>query len=66
MPGAIATLSKDAKNARFVTPPVVQSKTSGLINSNKSSFAIAYSGHVWAARNGKLTNDETGNMKMFM
>lgn len=56
---AIATLSKDAKMRVLASSSGGSIENIRLVNSNKSSFAIAYSGHVWAARNGKLTNDET-------
>jgi len=56
---AISTLAKKDADMR-----VLASSSGGaienirLVDANKSSFAVTYSGNVWQALNGKLTNDD--------
>jgi len=55
---AISSLAKDADMRVLASSSGGAIENIRLINSNRSSFAITYSGHVWAARNGKLKNDD--------
>lgn len=55
---AISTLAKKADMRVLASSSGGAIENIRLVNANKSSFGITYSGHVWAARNGKLKNDE--------
>lgn len=55
---AISTLSKKADMRVLASSSGGSIENIRLIDSGRSSFAIAYSGHVWAARNAKLKNDD--------
>ncbi len=54
---AISTLSKKAGMKVLASSSGGAIENIRLIDNNKSSFAVTYSGHVWAASNGKLRND---------
>lgn len=55
---AISTLAKDVDMRVLASSSGGAIENIRLINANKSSFAVTYSGHVWAALNGKLKNDD--------
>ncbi|MCB0283789.1 MAG: TAXI family TRAP transporter solute-binding subunit [Calditrichaeota bacterium] len=55
---AISTLAKDVDMRVLASSSGGAIENIRLIDANKSSFAVTYSGHVWAALNGKLKNDD--------
>lgn len=56
---AISTLAKKADLKVLAASSGGAIENIRTTNSGKSSFSVTYSGNVWAARNGQLTNDET-------
>ena len=55
---AISTIAKDNKMRVLASSSGGAIENIRLIDADKASFAVTYSGHVWAARNGKLKNDD--------
>ena len=55
---AISTLAKKAGIRVLASSSGGAIENIRLVDVGKSSFGITYSGHAWAARNGKLKNDE--------
>jgi TRAP transporter TAXI family solute receptor len=57
--GAITTLSREIKEIKVLASSSAGSiENIRLIDSGKAQFAIAYSGHVYAGRNGMLKDDK--------
>lgn len=55
--GAFATMSKDAGVNILASASGGSIENIRLVNSGKADFGVVYSGHVYAALNGKLKND---------
>ena len=55
---AISTLAKEIDMRVLASSSGGAIENIRLVDGNKSSFAITYSGNVWQALNGKLTNDD--------
>lgn len=55
---AIATLAKKNKAKVLASASGGSIENIRTVNSGKSQFAVAYSGHVYAGRNGKLPSDK--------
>lgn len=56
---AIATLSKSTGAKVLASSSGGSIENIRIINSGKTNFAIAYSGHVYAGLNGRLKNDDS-------
>jgi len=56
--GAISQISKDAGVRVLARASKGSIENIRLVNSGKSQLSVAYSGHVFAALNGKLKNDD--------